>query len=187
MPEIITRAEARARGLRYYYTGKPCPRGHVCERLTSNWCCRACSKPHNAAFRERHPERQSVHSKRYRERHPEMANANSKRWRQRNPEKVYEHVKRWRARYPEKHVAQAKRYAARHPEKTREQSRKYAARHPSRCRDAGCRSERVRREMIRLLEEMGFFLPTDTRRERLLMLSELRRMGVIKKEDWIDV
>jgi hypothetical protein len=32
MPEIIVRKEALAKGLKGFFTGKPCKRGHVVER-----------------------------------------------------------------------------------------------------------------------------------------------------------
>lgn len=41
--EIITAAEARERGLKRYYTGKPCKRGHYSERHVSGPCY-ACAK-----------------------------------------------------------------------------------------------------------------------------------------------
>lgn len=41
--EIITQAEARERGLKRYYTGKPCKRGHYSERHLSGPCY-ACAK-----------------------------------------------------------------------------------------------------------------------------------------------
>lgn len=39
---IITRAEARERGLTRYFTGAACSRGHTDERQTSNATCIAC-------------------------------------------------------------------------------------------------------------------------------------------------
>jgi ribosomal protein L35 len=36
--EIVNREEARERGLRFFYTGKPCKRGHVAERYLSGGC-----------------------------------------------------------------------------------------------------------------------------------------------------
>lgn len=39
---IMTRKEARALGLRNYFTGKPCPKGHVTERNTGNGHCKEC-------------------------------------------------------------------------------------------------------------------------------------------------
>ncbi len=41
--EIITAQEARERGLKRYYTGKPCKRGHYSERHLSGPCY-ACAK-----------------------------------------------------------------------------------------------------------------------------------------------
>lgn len=40
--EIITRAEAKEQGLTYYFTGKPCKRGHLSKRQTSNGSCQSC-------------------------------------------------------------------------------------------------------------------------------------------------
>lgn len=44
--EIISRAEARKRGLKRYFLGpaKPCPHGHIAERLTSNGTCVVCTR-----------------------------------------------------------------------------------------------------------------------------------------------
>lgn len=38
----LTRAEARAAGLSRYFTGQPCPKGHVAERYTNNYSCVVC-------------------------------------------------------------------------------------------------------------------------------------------------
>jgi hypothetical protein len=54
MPEIITRAEAKARGLTRYFTAKPCPHGHVCERAVSTRHCMGCDRNRKrAAARKR--------------------------------------------------------------------------------------------------------------------------------------
>ena len=37
-----TRQDALKNGEELYFTGKPCNKGHICERYTSNWCCRQC-------------------------------------------------------------------------------------------------------------------------------------------------
>ena len=41
---IITRAEAKAQGLTRYFTGKPCPQGHVADRSSSSAGCCECSR-----------------------------------------------------------------------------------------------------------------------------------------------
>lgn len=40
--DVITRAAAKAAGLKRYYTGKPCKHGHVAERSTVNGLCFGC-------------------------------------------------------------------------------------------------------------------------------------------------
>lgn len=37
--EIITRADAKAAGLKWYFTGKPCKHGHITERYVTGNCC----------------------------------------------------------------------------------------------------------------------------------------------------
>lgn len=40
---IISRKDARAQGLTYYFTGKPCPSGHVSKRYVSTYTCVGCA------------------------------------------------------------------------------------------------------------------------------------------------
>ena len=39
---IITRTDARAQGIKFYFTGKPCPMGHVTRRFVSTCGCVDC-------------------------------------------------------------------------------------------------------------------------------------------------
>ena len=41
---VVTRAQAQAAGLKRYFTGKPCPAGHVCERWIASYSCDACQR-----------------------------------------------------------------------------------------------------------------------------------------------
>jgi hypothetical protein len=50
--EIITRAEAKAKGLKRYFTGKPCKRGHVSERRVGGNCV-DCDAQHNIDNKDR--------------------------------------------------------------------------------------------------------------------------------------
>lgn len=57
MPEIISRKDARARGLKRYFTGASCKHGHVDERyVTTRECCR-CALLHTKKYAERHPDK----------------------------------------------------------------------------------------------------------------------------------
>lgn len=41
----ITRKAAKAAGLKYYFTGKPCKRGgHIDQRYVASFCCRTCAR-----------------------------------------------------------------------------------------------------------------------------------------------
>ena len=40
---IISRAEARALGLKRFFTGKPCKRGHIAEHYVRGGTCRECA------------------------------------------------------------------------------------------------------------------------------------------------
>jgi hypothetical protein len=42
--QIISRAEAKAKGLNRYFTGKPCKHGHVAERQVFNATCVDCER-----------------------------------------------------------------------------------------------------------------------------------------------
>lgn len=54
--KIITRQEAIAKGLKTYFTGKPCKNNHVCERRVSGECYQ-CNVDRSAAWRAENPER----------------------------------------------------------------------------------------------------------------------------------
>lgn len=53
---IIIWSDARDAGLKRYFTGKPCKRGHISERLVSNQGCLACSAEKRAKHRRERPE-----------------------------------------------------------------------------------------------------------------------------------
>lgn len=54
---VISRAEARAAGLKRYYTGKPCPHGHRAERWVVIGRCVVCADISKKAWIASNPER----------------------------------------------------------------------------------------------------------------------------------
>lgn len=44
--DIISCRDARARGLRHYFTGRPCKRGHITWRYSASGLCYECHKYH---------------------------------------------------------------------------------------------------------------------------------------------
>lgn len=45
--ELIKRKQALEQNLTYYYTGKPCRKGHTAQRRAINGCCTECEKEKN--------------------------------------------------------------------------------------------------------------------------------------------
>lgn len=90
--EVISRADAKARGLAKYFTGKPCSRGGIALRLTSSGQCRC-------------DECMTVCKK------------SERRWRNENPGKKARCNAKWHANNAD-HVSEYKR---RHAEDNREQ------------------------------------------------------------------
>lgn len=41
---VVTRDEAKAAGLTRYFTGAPCPKGHISERWVASYSCDACQR-----------------------------------------------------------------------------------------------------------------------------------------------
>jgi 5-methylcytosine-specific restriction endonuclease McrA len=49
---MISRAEARALGVKRYFTGKACPSGHIAERMVSNTDCVDCMSVRYVRYRK---------------------------------------------------------------------------------------------------------------------------------------
>lgn len=94
--KIITREMARLRGLKTYYTGKPCVHGHDAERRVDGGQCVICQRE------------------------------SSKKWNNANKERVLENVMRWNSEneeYVRKYRYES--YYQNH-EKCKERARDYA-------------------------------------------------------------
>lgn len=104
MSDLITRKEAKNLGLRYYFTGKPCKRGHIQKRMVASFSCSSCSAITARAFRKRNPL---------------AANEAAKKWRLSHPEKVKELKAKFDKlpKYKEKQKARSKKHYENNKEK----------------------------------------------------------------------
>lgn len=84
---IVTRKQALALGLKRYFTGKPCPHGHVTERQANRGGCMGCD---------------AVKAERRFKANPELVRAANLLWQHNNKEKFKASVSRWGVRNPEK-------------------------------------------------------------------------------------
>ena len=80
IPEIITYEQAKADGLRYYFTGQPCKRGHVEKRRVSKRDCAACHKIDFDRWCRDNANRMKKLKRDYIERFPEKQQARKKRY-----------------------------------------------------------------------------------------------------------
>lgn len=80
---IITREEAKARGLKRYFTGKPCERGHVAERYVSARACLGCHDINGKSYREVHRDKIKERSRQWYLTHKEHSRKLGRAWRAR--------------------------------------------------------------------------------------------------------
>lgn len=73
---LVTKQQARESGLKHYFTGKPCSKGHVAKRHLTGTCVE-CAKLSVAAWASRNPGEGNRRSREYYARHPERVKANS--------------------------------------------------------------------------------------------------------------
>lgn len=96
---VITRAEAKSKGLKFYYTGNPCVRGHLSERYVRGQCVscgpelerrrdRARKLATNAAWKKNHPDKVNAVNRAWREAHPEKDSGHHRKWKTANRGKV---------------------------------------------------------------------------------------------------
>jgi len=98
--KIISRQEAKSRGLTRYFTGKPCKHGHVAERLIGNSGCAECdrlrAKAKNAAWVAKNPEKRKAQKKRHYEKNKPKVLAACAEYREANKEAICAYFKRYK-------------------------------------------------------------------------------------------
>lgn len=85
-PTIITRKEAIRLGLRWYFTGEPCTKGHIAKRSLSNFECRRCVDERAKKQRREHPERLRAKDRRKYWRHVDVMRSRTRDYRRRTVE-----------------------------------------------------------------------------------------------------
>jgi 5-methylcytosine-specific restriction endonuclease McrA len=143
--EIVTYTQARERGLRHYFTGKPCMYGHVAIRLASTGMCQECARLRQRKWRVENLELARQRYREWKSNNPDVAKAATASWRNRNPDKVIKYAatgyarnkaKRlaWQAIYNlknrDKILARVTKWQLENPEKVKLNKRNWNIRHP---------------------------------------------------------
>tara|TARA_R110002020_G_scaffold475356_1_gene709740 strand:+ start:2837 stop:3448 length:612 start_codon:yes stop_codon:yes gene_type:complete len=105
--KIISRKEAKALGLKYYFTGKPCKQGHTSEKQTKKGYCCECARNQSKKYAAKNKEKISEGMKAWRSSNKEhISNYNASRkdklneWVANNPERVREIRRNYKKRNP---------------------------------------------------------------------------------------
>jgi 5-methylcytosine-specific restriction endonuclease McrA len=116
---IISRDEASAQGLKRFFTGEPCYRGHVAERYVKTRACVACALENYKAWYRRHPETAAAWRARDKAKNPDRYRKHYKR----NAEKRKAQANEWYHANKERALGKCKDWADRNRDKVREMSR----------------------------------------------------------------
>lgn len=109
-PPIISCKEARLRGLQFYFTGKPCKRGHVSLRRVKSTSCCQCDYGRTKKWREENHDRSRQLARDWTERNRERLRALERARYAKNPAKFREKTRR----YYRQNEEYARRYSSKH-------------------------------------------------------------------------
>jgi 5-methylcytosine-specific restriction endonuclease McrA len=122
---IITRAEAKARGLKRWYSGEPCKHGHVAERSTSTGVCIECRLGYVKAWREVNPEAKRARGKVWRAANPDKVRAYKKAYYAANRDVLRAQTKAWYAANRDRARARSKAFRTANADKVRAKKKAY--------------------------------------------------------------
>jgi 5-methylcytosine-specific restriction endonuclease McrA len=120
---IVTWLDAKASGLKRYFSAEPCKHGHIAERFTANRNCCLCARRQFAEYSNRPNGSRTI--KEYRERTKEKAAAGQKTWARANPEKCAAKAARWFQKFKDRERLKKKAYRDTHSELYKECSRRW--------------------------------------------------------------
>jgi len=100
--EIVTRSDARVAGLQFYYTGKSCKRGHVCNRYTSTSVCYMCASADGKSLRSGKADLYTEQNRQWYAKNRAKVRARAKLYYTENRDELIERTRQWRAKNPHK-------------------------------------------------------------------------------------
>ncbi len=115
-PDLAT---ARALGLKRYFTGKPCPFGHVAERFVATRCCAVCCMKRKKQWADENKPYVSEYNKEHYGRDPQWHVERAKRWAILNPDRMKVHRRKEYQNNKERYRVNAFNYRQANKEKLR--------------------------------------------------------------------
>jgi len=124
MMQIITKAQAREAGEKFYFTGIPCRRGHTVVRFVSDGSCTECKAAQSHEWYSDKP-RAAAKRTRWRRENPEREKANRDAWVSANPDRVAKSQKDYAERHPGRPAAACRSWYHRNKERQQERALEY--------------------------------------------------------------
>lgn len=152
--------QAREKGLKRYFTGKPCKNGHIAERLVRGATCVACKAMWAAADQKKHKAAKNARQRRYREKNREsLRQAGRDRYASFTPERRAQYI-RERSDYHVENPEVAKRCYQKNPNNSYLHTVAYRARLREVAvrltKEESLRMKAIYAEMKRMNREAGF-------------------------------
>lgn len=105
-----SRKQAKELGEKWYFTGKPCKRGHLSKRSVSSKGCYECHKEDYAKWESKNLDKRAEEKRERRKDNPQHSRALAKARRDRNPDKTKEQARANYRRNKHLFISGVKRY-----------------------------------------------------------------------------
>lgn len=110
--KLLSYGDAKKEGKTFYFTGKPCSKGHVAQRYVSGRACVTCTAENTKRSHEANADSRSIYHKNWKANNRARCSAATNKWRERNPDYGTQYARVWRDGNRDKHREnQAKRRA----------------------------------------------------------------------------
>lgn len=131
---MVSKKEARAQGMKRYYTGKPCPKGHLSEKYVSNDACIACLRLGHKQWAGKNREKVNTRIRRWRVQNPEANREAYIRWQRENPKRCKLNKAVWYILNKGPNTrARSTKWRAANLDLARAMVRDWSRRHPEKC------------------------------------------------------
>jgi hypothetical protein len=112
---VISRSEAKAAGLKHYFTGKPCHEGHIDKRQTTNGRCAECARVMARLWHHEHRDACIARTRAWKQANADKLKEQDRRFREENREFIAERQRKWREKNPGYDIRKSNEYHERNP------------------------------------------------------------------------
>lgn len=138
--KVVSRQEAKTKGLKFYYTGVPCRRGHYALRSTKGAGCLPCGIETTRKWRTENRDRRRELDRSWAKRNKDKRKQKQGRWYLKNAERARKYARKYYSLHRDEVLASARKYYAENREALGEENRRKAAEyreiHPDRAKAA---------------------------------------------------